>query len=248
MKKIRVLVVEDEPVIAADLEDRLTEMGFEVAGLCSSGEAALAMLETPATVDMVLMDIQLEGALDGIQTAGIIRQKQSLPLIFLTSNADEATFSRALATAPAAFLSKPFRGKDLRHAIELAIARVAAPAPEEPSPSKEDRSAFLFNDRIFIKVKDRMIRIFLEDILWIEADDYYCKLATREKEYLITQTLKQIGEMMVLHPSFMRVHRSYIVNLMHVEEIGDLSVIIQKKLIPLNRNSKEELTARLYKL
>ncbi|MDX1913035.1 MAG: response regulator [Saprospiraceae bacterium] len=248
MKKIRVLVVEDEPIIAADLEDRLAEMGFEVVAQCSSGEEVLQVLDKE-TVDLVLMDVQLDGELDGIETAQKMKDKHTVPLIYLTSNADEATFSKALATAPAAFLSKPFRGKDLRHAIELAIARSALSIPEpETAEHHTERNSFLFGDRIFIKVKDRMIRIFLDDILWVEADDYYCKLATREKEYLITQTLKQMGGSLETLPAFMRIHRSYIVNLAHVEEIGELHVTIQKKQIPLNRNAKEELTSRLYKI
>ncbi len=246
MKKIRVLIVEDEPIIAADLDDRLTEMGFEVLGPCASGEEALLFFEQ-SNIDLVLMDIQLDGDLDGIQTALKILEKRQLPIIYLTSNADDATFSRAKNTAPAAFLSKPFRGKDLQHAIELAITRTAATTHRTETPV-ETIDAHLFKDRLFIKVKDRMIRLFLSDILWLEADDYYCKLVTLEKEFLITQTLKQMGESLSGIPEFMRVHRSFIVNLAHVEEIGDLFVLIHKKQIPLNKSSKDELTARLQRI
>ncbi|MCC6412125.1 MAG: response regulator [Saprospiraceae bacterium] len=246
MKKIRVLIVEDEPIIAADLEDRLTEMGFEIVGQSASGEQALLLFEK-GNLDLVLMDIQLEGALDGIQTAQKMLAKQPLPIIYLTSNADDATFNRAKNTLPAAFLTKPFRGKDLQHAIELAISR--GTPTQQPTTSNDEKSdTYLFNDRLFIKVKDRMLRLFLNEILWLEADDYYCKLVTREKEFLITQTLKQMGESLSGIPEFLRVHRSYIVNLSHVEEIGDLFVLIHKKQIPLNKSSKEELTVRLKKI
>lgn len=246
MNTIRILIVEDEPIIAADLADRLSDMGYEIAEQCSSGEAALQYLEHEK-VDLVLMDIQLDGALDGIETAQQIFEKQSLPLIYLTSNTDTATFSKAKNTQPAAFLTKPFRGKDLQHAIELAIGRINPVSPTAPSPEAQSPTV-LFNDRLFIKVKDRMIRIFLRDILWFEADDYYCKLVTLEKEHLITQPLKQMGESLVSIPEFMRIHRSYIVNLSHIEEIGDLSVSIHKKQIPLNKSSKTELMSRLQKI
>ncbi|MEI6410400.1 MAG: response regulator [Bacteroidota bacterium] len=243
MKKTRVLIVEDEPIIAADLEDRLGDMGYEVAHHCSAGEEALDFL-AQSSVDLVLMDIQLEGAMDGIETARKILEKQLIPVIYLTSNADDATFAKAKNTQPAAFLTKPFRGKDLQHAIELAIIR-AAPKRELES---ESGGAYLFKDRLFVKVKDRMIRIFLADILWLEADDYYCKLITSEKEFLITQPLKQMGEALSGAPEFMRVHRSYIVNLSHVEEIGDLFVSIHKKQIPLNKASKDDITTRLQQI
>jgi DNA-binding LytR/AlgR family response regulator len=246
MKRIRVLIVEDEPIIAADLEDRLDEMGYEVANLCDSGEAALSVLKETA-VDLILMDVQLAGALDGIETAQKISEKQTIPIIFLTSNADDETFSRAKTTNPAAFLSKPFRGKDLKHAIELAITRAARPLQEETAASKEN-DAFLFTDRIFVKSKDRMIRIFFSDILWFEADDYYCKLITRDKEHLIGQTLKQMEVALAGSPVFMRVHRSFMINLAHVEEIGDLYVTIHKKQIPLNKTSREAITAHLQKI
>jgi len=246
MEKTRVLIVEDEPIIAADLEDRLTDMGYEVAQQCSNGAEALKFIQDNL-VDLVLMDIHLEGPLDGIQTAQLILEKHTLPIIYLTGNADDATFNRAKKTLPAAFLSKPFRGKDLKHAIDLAITR-EVPKPQPQSEPGEGTDAYLFKDRLFLKVKDRMIRIFLSEILWLEADDYYCKMVTREKETLITQTLKQLNESIAGNPEFMRVHRSYIVNLAHVEEIGDLHVQINKKQIPINKASKDELITRLQKI
>jgi DNA-binding LytR/AlgR family response regulator len=246
MKSVRVLIVEDEPIIAADLEDRLLELGYEVAPPCASGATVLQFLQQES-VDLILMDIQLEGDLDGIETAQKILKTNTIPIIYLTSNVDDATFARAKSTRPAAFLSKPFRGKDLIHAIELAIS-AAAMQSTLPAVPTSDSTAYLFKDRLFIKVKDRMIRIFLSEILWLEADDYYCKLITKEREYLITHPLKQMAESLSENPEFMRVYRSFIVNLAHVEEIGDLFVLIHKKQIPINKSSKEELTARLKKI
>lgn len=246
MDNIRILIVEDEPIIAADLADRLIEMGYDIAGQCSSGEEALEL--TPhARPDLILMDIQLDGALDGIETATRINHKQHIPVIFLTSNSDDATFARAKTTMPAAFLSKPFRGKDLKHAIELAIGQ-ASKIPPLASPPPDTAQTYLFQDRIFIKTKDRLVRTFLHDILWLEADDYYCRLVTPEREILITQTLKQIGETLVEVPGLMRVHRSYIINLAHVEGIGDTSVYIGKKQIPINKTSRNDIIARLQKI
>lgn len=247
MRTIRVLIVEDEPIIAADLEDRLMEMGYDVVPPCESGEAALLFLQNES-VDLVLMDIQLSGQLDGIETAQKMMEISTLPIIYLTSNTDEATFARAKGTLPAAFLTKPFRGKDLMHAIELAISAAARQKPDVSETSYVEASAYLFNDRLFVKVKDRMLRIFFHDILWLEADDYYCKLMTADKEFLIGHTLKQMGEVLERIPEFMRVHRSYIVNLSNVEEIGEGHLLVKKKQIPLNKTAKEELHKRLQKI
>ncbi len=243
MKNIRVLIVEDEPIIAADLEDRLVEMGYVVVRQCSSGEEAIQYMPK-GDIDLVLMDIQLEGALDGIQTAQKLLEISPIRLIYLTSNVDEATFQRAKQTQPDAFLSKPFRGKDLIHAIDLAFSRDVPPA----APSNEKSAALQFDDRIFIKVKDQMQRVFLSDILWFEADDYYCKMVTKEKSYLITHTLKQMEESLSANPNFLRGHRSYLINLSQIEVIGDTYVSINNTHIPLNKNSKEEITNRLQKI
>ncbi|MBK9337196.1 MAG: response regulator [Lewinellaceae bacterium] len=246
MDNIRILIVEDEPIIAADLADRLTDMGFDIAGQCSTGEEAIGVVQQQVP-DLILMDIQLDGPLDGIETTKMILEKHAVPVIFLTSNSDEATFARAKVTMPAAFLSKPFRGKDLKHAIELAIGQASKSIPVE-SLSPETEQTYLFQDRIFIKSKDRLVRLFLDDILWLEADDYYCRLVIPGKEILITQTLKQIGETLADVPGLMRVHRSYLVNLAHVEEIGDLCVYIGKKQIPINKASKNDIIARLQRI
>lgn len=244
MGKINILIVEDEPIIAADLEDRLSEMGYNILGSVSTGEEALTFFEQETLPDLVLMDIQLEGDWDGLETTRRIRENQDLPIIFLTSNSDPATFAKAKQVNPQAFLSKPYRGRDLKHAIELAIIQFAGQSRINETSTKEDNS-FLLSDRLFIKVKDRMRRLFFKDILWVVADDYYCKAVTREKEFLVTKTLKKFGEELSCNLGFMRVHRSYIVNLHHVEEIGELYLHIGKKEIPVSRNFREELLARL---
>lgn len=243
MEKINILIVEDDPIIAADLEDRLVDAGYAVLGPVATGEHALEMFDrTPP--DLVLMDIQLDGEWDGIETTRRIRQHYDLPIIFLTSNSDDATFRKASTLNPEAFLSKPFRGRDLKYAIELAIRQSTKKDKTEEPPQDQD-NAFLLRDRLFLKVKDRMVRLFFRDILWIEADDYYCKIVTKEKEFLVTQTLKKFSEQLAGVPELMRVHRSYIVNLTHIEEIGELNLHLGKVRIPVSKNYKEELLDRL---
>ncbi|MFN4253937.1 MAG: LytR/AlgR family response regulator transcription factor [Saprospiraceae bacterium] len=251
MEKIRILIVEDDPIIGADLQDRLLDMGYDTLGPIAAGEQALQTLAEPPAPDLVLMDIQLEGAWDGIETTRRIREQHAaLPVIFLTSNSDEATFAHAKSVRPQAFLSKPFRGRDLRHAIELAIGQSAkehAAATGTPATDIEE-DAHLLADRLFIKVNERMVRLFLRDILWMEADDYYCKIVTHEREFLVGQTLKKLGESLTAIPELMRVHRSYIVNLAHIEEIGEAQLHIGRKEIPLSKTAREELLLRIQKI
>lgn len=244
MEKISILIVEDDPIIAADLQDRLEEMGYHPLGPVARGEEVPAFFENPVLPDLVIMDVHLEGEWDGIETTRRIQEKHDLPIIFLTSNSDDATFNAAKQVKPQAFLSKPFRGRDLKHAIELAISQSAAKQASIADPAADD-NAFLFKDRLFIKAKDRLVRLFFKDILWVEADDYYCKVVTLEREYLVTQTLKKFNEELAGVPELMRVHRSFIVNLAHVEAIGELNLQIGKTKIQVSRNMRDELLNRL---
>lgn len=241
MDKISILITEDEPIIAADLEDRLTEAGYKVLACFMSGEETLAFLETQVP-DLLLMDIRLDGELDGIETVQQIVKKHRLPIIYLTSNTDKATFDRAKATKPHAFIGKPFRGKDLQYSIELAISQFSKEETEKVNDDVENKeNSYFLKDRIFIKEKDSLIRVLFKDILWIEADSYYCKIQTTEKSYLITMTLKKLTESQVLPDWLVRVHRSFVVNAEQIEGISSAFVKVQEQKIPVGNSYRNNL-------
>jgi DNA-binding NtrC family response regulator len=117
-----VLVVEDEAVVAMELEQRLQSLGYRVAGPFDTGEEAAAhACETPP--DLVLMDIRLAGDLDGIEAAETIRAETGRPVVFLTAYSDDETLRRATAVSPFGYVVKPFEARDLYAAIEVAFAR-----------------------------------------------------------------------------------------------------------------------------
>lgn len=249
MKKKSILIVEDEPIIAADLQDRLIDLGYEVVGNVDSGEEALLKVRNQAP-DLILMDVNLAGKLDGIETALLLRRITDASLIFLTSNSDDSTFRRARQAQPQAFLSKPFRGRDLVHAIELAIGRASSKSISKPrpaSPEKED-GANASQDRLFIKVKERLVRLMFTDILYLQADDYYCKVYTKDREYQATKTLKKISAQLPADAPFFRCHRSYVVNLNRITEIGEIYVFIDKHKVPLSRSKRSEILALVNKM
>lgn len=245
MKKKIILIVEDEPIIAADLNDRLTDLGYQVMANVESGEEALLEVGRQDP-DLILMDIQLAGELDGVETALLLREKTSAPLIFLTSNSDEATFSRARQARPRAFISKPFRGRDLVHSIELAIGGSSYDLPPDVKTGEDPAPAT--RDRLFIKVKDRLVRLMFSEILYLEADDYYCRVYTRDRNYLATKTLKKISAQFPADAPFFRCHRSYLVNLNQVTEIGEISVFIDQHQIPLSRSKRAKILALVNKM
>jgi PAS domain S-box-containing protein len=116
----RVLVVEDQRLIAADIENTLGKLGYVAVGSVASGEEAIPKA-AQVRPDLVLMDIHLRGELDGIQTAELMRDRFGIPIVFLTAYADEETVTRAKGATPFGYLVKPFNERELRAAIEVAI-------------------------------------------------------------------------------------------------------------------------------
>ena len=122
MEKVRILVVEDETVVAMDIANTLRKLGYEVTDTVPSGEQALASVKENRP-DLIFMDIGLKGEMDGIETAAQIRSLYSIPVIFLTAFVDEKTLDRAKGTVPAGYITKPFEENDLRIAIEVGLYR-----------------------------------------------------------------------------------------------------------------------------
>ncbi len=119
-KKARLLVVEDEAVVAIDVRGHLERLGYEVVGVADTGEEA-CRLAGELTPDLVLMDVQLRGPMDGIEAGLQIRRQLELPVIYLTAYADEETLGRAKASGPHGYVLKPFDERDLHVTLEVAL-------------------------------------------------------------------------------------------------------------------------------
>lgn len=240
---VKLLVVEDDMIIGAKISMLLTKLGYEVTGMVPRGDEALRhVVETPP--DIVLLDINLKGALDGIQTAHALHELADIPIIYVTANTDEASFNRAKATRPYAFIGKPIKNIDLQRAIELTISRMADEHRRTIEPEPADDEPFVLNDRIFVRHKDRMVKLVIDDILYIEADRNYCHVYTKTSEYVLTTTLKTMEEKL---PAgyFLRIHRSFLVNLRQVDEVAESHVVINQKTVPLSHLLRDELLKRI---
>lgn len=119
-KKTRLLIVEDERIVAMDLRHRLERFGYEVVDMVASGKAAMEAVEAHHP-DMVLMDIRIQGDMDGIETAGLLHKKYDIPHIYLTAHRDGETISRAKHTEPFGYLLKPFNDREIQTTIEMAV-------------------------------------------------------------------------------------------------------------------------------
>lgn len=126
MAAASILLVEDERLIAKDLERRLRRMGYQVVALAATGPEAIhqALAHRP---DIVLMDIRLQGQMDGIEAAAFIRTHLNIPLIYMSAYVDDETLARASATRPAGYLRKPFSERQLQTTLEGALSDGAPP-------------------------------------------------------------------------------------------------------------------------
>lgn len=243
---VKILVVEDEMVIAANISLQLTELGYEVTGIVPRGEEALHHIkENPP--DIVMIDIQLKGKMDGIEMARLMQHECNIPVIYLTANADDANFNRAKPTHPFAFISKPFKKLDLQRAIELTIAQLQAEnLPMKPAISNE-APAYVLSDFLYVRNNNKLVKVDINDILYIEAERNYCRIHAKDKEYLLVMTLKDMDDKLP-QKHFIRIHRSFIVNLFKIDEIATSHIVIGKTAIPINKILKEELLSRLQTL
>lgn len=235
----RILIVEDDMIIAANISLQLTNLGYEITGIESRGEEAVNHVKANPP-DMLLMDVHLKGSLNGIETARAIQEFNDVPIIYLTANRDEITFNAAKETHPKAYITKPFNTLELQRTIELVIEQLA----EVKRDSKSKGGMEVLGDRIFVRHHGKMEKILLADILFVEADRNYCTIVTDTGNFTLTSTLKNMeGKLPKSH--LVRIHRSYIVNILKLDVVADHHIEINRRVIPFGRSYKELLLSRI---
>lgn len=238
---IKVLIVEDEILVAEDLSDLMKDYGFRVTGIAVSGEECIKLVEKESP-DIIIMDINLQGSLSGIDTANLLHQNKRIPLIFLTANSDHATVKKAIPLMPDAFITKPFNKGDLVIAMELACQKHNSQLLDKG----EDYNNVM-TQAIFLKENNTYKRVDIPSILYIEAKGSYSEVVTTNKSYILSYNLSHFSEQ-VKHPVFKRVHRSFLVNVNRVDGISNNNLIINKHYIPISKNHQKEVLSLFVKL
>lgn len=253
---IRILIIEDTPLYAMQLRLCLDELGYESVGPATNAEQGEALF-LATTPDLVLLDIGLEGPVDGIELAQRLREhRPDMPLIFVTSYSDRTTFERARAVGPLAYVSKPFLVPTVQHAIELALQQTqhlvppipGAMPPPPPLTTDENWSEdVLVRDAFFVKNRDRLTKIHRSEVLAIEASEGYSLLRTDTGgKYLLSMSLGRLEEKLAGN-GFLRTHRTWLINAERVDEIllDQNSVRLQTLLVPVSAGHRAELLRRL---
>lgn len=250
MANTKVFILEDENIVAKDIEQSLIKLGYEVVGTASSGEKVKELLEEGTRPDIFLMDIMIKGDMTGIEVAEYVKENFSLPVIFLTAYADENTLNKAKITEPYGYILKPYKEIDLHTTIEMALYKHKKTADIKrelniySTLASESQNG---KDYIFVKNKSRLIKISVEDLFYVEALKDYVNFHSRHGKYTIHSTMKDV-ESKLANEFFARVHRSFIVNLdkiLSIEHVnGRLQLEGVEKSIPIGGSYKDDLLAK----
>ncbi len=243
--KIKILVVEDEVLLAQDIIQRLTDMNYEVVGFAMTANSALELIDDNPDIDILLMDIMIKGNKDGIELAEIIKEKYNIPFIFLSSNADKDIVERAKKVQPHAYMLKPFNDRQVQIAIELALMNFSKKSPQKELLKEQkfevsENQVLQIKDCLFLKKNHQFKRVSLKDILYIQADNNYSTLFTSNEKFIYSIVMKKIEEQLPKE-LFLRTHRSYIVNINCIDGYEGNTLFVKNTKIPISKSYKENV-------
>lgn len=243
----RIAIVESDEARLHTLTQSVTEMNYVLAAAYNTRVAATASL-AEARPDLVLLDVHLEGPYQGIELARYIRQHLPIPFVFITQVLDKQTVDAVKQTIPAGYIISPFTHEDLYAAIEMALMHHAVHHEARRrntailSEPNADRP-ILLNDAVFIKQKTQFVKLHLQELAYVEACDNYVTLVATQAKHLLRSTIKQMEEALPQH--FVRIHRSYIINLEKLDGFNPDQAFLAGFTLPIGKNYHSSLVERL---
>ncbi len=245
MQTIRVLIVENDVLIAEDTSQKLSRLGYKVTDIVADADTAKKSIEEDLP-NVVLMDIDLDGAVDGIELAKQIHEKYQIPIIYLTDLNDPRTLNRTQNTHLSFFMNKPFNEHLLAYNIELACKRTS-------DDNVEEKLGVLEN-ALFLKPSGKSgkrVKVGFESICYIKASrsysEIYVKSSENSNELVKYEPAVSMSEVFkhLSTPPFLQVHRSYVVNLNYVQALEEDDLLILGIPIPMGPSFKAEVKSRL---
>jgi two-component system, LytTR family, response regulator LytT len=221
----RIFIVEDETALAENIAIMLKISGYEIAGIEADGEKAyIEILRTKP--DLILMDVMLSGKIDGIELTRRIREKSDVPIIFSTAHSDQDFLVRISELNYDSFLLKPFKKEVLLTTINLTFLKYLK--------RRVEKNILQIRDRGFLIPVDE------DDIIMLKADGLYTKIYTKARQYVVRDILKDIiGKLS--ERKFIRIHKSYLINLDYVTAFNSKEVNIATFVVPIRRGYFREL-------
>lgn len=219
---LKIIIVEDESLIAEMLKLMLEDMGHKVIGVVHTFLSGQLVIERGG-YDLAILDINLHGKMEGIELAQELRELR-VPFMFLTSYADKSTLDEAKKAVPGAYVLKPFTEEDIYTGIEMTMMH--AVRAEDTTVSIKDGHKSRILDH--------------EDILFVKADNIYIEVHTTKTKVVSRQTLSAALEKLP-EDLFIRVHRSYAVNIKKIDSVSRSSLQIGQVTIPISRTHREDV-------
>jgi DNA-binding LytR/AlgR family response regulator len=237
--KLSCIIVEDIQ-IAADFLRKFCEKSdlVEVKGHFLNVADALEFLDREK-VDLLFLDVEMPGA-NGF---ALLDSLTYSPMIILTTSKTEYAFD-AFQYHVDDYLKKPFTYKRFQEAILKLQQKASANETPVPVPAPSLASGLADTDFLFIKAEDKLIKLKKDDILFLESMRDYVKFVTPARNYITYSTLKNMEEKLI-GPNFLKVHRSYIVNINKIDDIRGNTIYLLGNQIPIGKGHKDEVTARL---
>lgn len=222
---MRCLIVDDDEMSRTSLKMLCDKIeGLEVVGQCANGLEAIKVLKS-TEADLMFLDIRMPD-LSGME---LVRSVEDLPqIIFTTAHAEYAV--EAFEYQVTDFLVKPIELPRLIKAVQSARERMVTVADNM--------------SELFVKVDGRYVRLNLSEVLYIESLGDYVTFRTKDKSYIVLSTLKNIDDK-IKNDHFLKVHRSYIVNLSKIVDIEETNMVVHDKVIPISRSNRATLMSRI---
>jgi DNA-binding LytR/AlgR family response regulator len=228
--KKQILIVEDEFVIAADIESAVIKLGYNSLGIARCADDFFNFIKANDKPDLVLLDITLGESQKGIAIAEFINKELQIPFIYITSHTDTTTIQKVAYTKPCGYLVKPFDRQRLAVAIELALS--------EHALLKEEH---VESDFIEIQGKEGKEKINLAEVLFFEANLNYTVIRTISKKLIIRRLLKDIMVEPSVEKKFVRIHKSYAVNKAKIESKSARNVMVLGHKLPVGRSFAQDI-------
>jgi DNA-binding LytR/AlgR family response regulator len=234
---LKIGIVEDELVIARTIVSTLEELGYSHCGPAINYTEAMEMLEQ-SKPDLLLLDIQLSGKKDGMDVARKLNELYRMPFIFLTANSDAEMIDRAKKVNPHAYIVKPFTKEELFAAIEIAFSNFIG---SRKSVRPEQADVYPAKEYVFVKDGYVFRKIFFNELLYLESDANYVTLHLKsQKKVMVRSTLNDFIAQLDLK-TFIRIHRSYSVNIRLVDDVFPTEVSVNGIKIPVGKSYKDDL-------
>lgn len=220
----RILIAEDDIFISEQLKKVLIDLNYEVCGIVSSYKKAIEFLEKNELPDIAILDIRMHNEDQGLEIAKYLNSKD-VPFIFTTSFTDKKTVQLAVEQEPKGYIVKPYTAEEIEQVLIKVLGEIESK---------------------FLLVKDKLmtIKIPIKDILWVKSDNMYVEIKTIDKQYLHRAKLTEI-RCLLPNNTFVRVHRSFLVNKGCIDKASIHAVYIKGEEIPVSKIYRESLKSIL---